>query len=258
MSLEMPPSFPRSNFQRFGEYAVEFLPKPLSDEWLSDELQRRQQFDRAFEGVLYRYRSCSEANDEFVTLVRGADETWGENGADRELAYRLDRSLYAFYTNGLSIFESFGFCLYIIGSALRGQGFPYASLPRKINLRETKTALAKTFSPALIADRLQSLLTSDEFKRLEEIRNILAHRVSGMTTAQYSSTVEYNNPIDWKSVGNYSIYTKEEFWYLPGTNKQRFDQDLTQRTLDWITSILVGLIDSAVDFLISQSQPPRR
>lgn len=101
MFISMPPQFPNQKLQEFGLCAAKLFPAMLSDEFLADPLLMRQHFNQAFRAICYRYRSCSESNEQFKTLVHGAGESFGECGSDQEFEYQLERCSYAFFTNGL-------------------------------------------------------------------------------------------------------------------------------------------------------------
>lgn len=116
MNFVPPKEFPQELYQEFGKCASELFPALLSDEALNDPLQRRHQLDRAWQAVRFRYRACCEANEEFKSLFANASELWREWNMDEEHSYKMERCLYIFFTNGLSVIESFGFCLYFIGT----------------------------------------------------------------------------------------------------------------------------------------------
>jgi hypothetical protein len=139
MDFVMPSSFP-ADFQAFGRATIPFFPKVLSDEDLSDPLQRRLQFERSWQAVRYRYRICAECNDEFKSLLANASEKFKAGWEDEELTYNLERSIYTFFMSGLSVFESFGFCLYFLGGALQPSDFPDIAKPKKITLETTSKA----------------------------------------------------------------------------------------------------------------------
>src|SRR5438270_8513013 len=115
MDIVMPPAFPENDFRAFFTAAARFFPELLSSENLSDPLERRRHFELSWQAVRYRYRICAECNDEFKSLLSKASEHWREWGADEELNYNLERCIYIFFVSGLSVFESFGFCLYFLG-----------------------------------------------------------------------------------------------------------------------------------------------
>ena len=134
MFIEMPSSFPKDKFQQFGLLSAEVFPAPWSDEDLNDPLQRRQHSDRSYMAVCYRYRTCTECNEEFKALLANAPDSWREWNHHPELAYKLERCLYTFFMNGLSVFESLGFCLYFIGGGRRPPAFSPTGKPPRTNI----------------------------------------------------------------------------------------------------------------------------
>ena len=64
---------------------------------------------------------------------------------DEEFTYKVERCIYSFFTNGLSVFDSFAFCLYYLGHAIQPGGFPKMTNPRGITRDVTSTAFGATF-----------------------------------------------------------------------------------------------------------------
>lgn len=239
MDISMPPSFPTDEFRAFGITAASFLPKLLSDEDLSDPLARRAHFDRAWQAVRYRYRSVAECSDEFKALLANPSEPWAAGWGDEEMMYKLERCIYVFFTSGLSVFESFGYCLYFLGGALQPIGFPYIATPREIKLKVTSRAFAAAFPNTAITAQLAALLKKPEFMRIQEYRNLLAHRLSGRRSVR-----------GWR---NGNTYTHEETWHVPGsTDALQFSDDMLHGYRDEITDMLTVLTTSAHEFAESQ------
>jgi hypothetical protein len=140
MDIVMPSTFPESDFRAFGITANHFFPGLLSDEALSDPQEKRRHFDWSWQAVRYRYRCCAECSDEFKTLLDKPSEAWQSGLGDEELTYRLERCIYVFFMSALSVFDSFVFCLYFLGNAIRPPAFPDVANPRKIT-RMTKPQL---------------------------------------------------------------------------------------------------------------------
>jgi len=240
MFIALPPSFPKDKFQEFGLLAAQFFPKLLSDGFLSDPLQSRIHLDRSWMAVAYRYRECAEHNEEFKALLRGANELWKEWGADEEQNYKLEKCIYGFFTNGLSIFESLGYCLYFVGAALQTVDFPHVQQPKKITLDKTAKAFQAAFPGLLITSRLAALPQEPEFKRLDTVRNILAHRLSGRRNVRGESIHH--------SDGTFT-HTREEVWHIPGSSDELiFDEEMIQRCLDGITGLLTSLVEASIEF----------
>jgi hypothetical protein len=142
---------------------------------------------------------------------------------------------------GLSVFESFAFCLYFLGEALSPDHFPHTVNPKKITLAATRRAFAAAYPSAAITVELANLEPKLEFATLEAIRNVLAHRLSGMPT----SSASYR----WQADGTLITEWLREAWYIPGIDTLlNFDQKMLQRFLDQITDLLIPLVTAAHEF----------
>jgi len=240
MNFMPPKDFPQESFQEFGKCASGLLPAALSDEALSDPLQRQYQFVRSWQAARFRYRACCEANDEFKSLFANATELFREWNSDEEHWYKIERYLYTFFTNGLSVFESFGFCLYFIGNAIAPLKFVHVKDPRKITLKVTSEAFGAAFPNTAITDRLVRLRKDSQFCELDSIRNILAHRISGMRSVRSRSIRELDGTF---------TRSREDVLYLHGANEAQYDEELIQRHLNGITSTLTAMVTAALGFV---------
>lgn len=232
----MPTAFPERQFQSFRTGANAFFPNPLSDEdpWWH--------FMMAWLAVRYRYRICAECNDEFKMLLANASQLWRAWSADEEQNYKLERCIYMFFMSGLSVFDSFAFCLYFLGNAMEPGAFPDVANPRNITRRATAKAFAAAFPQAAITLHLSELLHKSEFTTIDDIRNILAHRLSGRRRIRYPD-------------GMYT-HTREETLYLPGAaGKLMFGEEFLQRHLDDITRLLTVLTSAGREFVKNHHQP---
>ncbi len=114
----MPAAFPERDFRAFGIAAAAFFPSADSYEAEIDPQQKRVHFTWSWQAVRYRYRGCFECNEQFKALLDDeASDWWKGGGSDEELTYKLERCIYQFFTSGLSVFDSFAFCLYFYGNA---------------------------------------------------------------------------------------------------------------------------------------------
>ncbi|MBI3278745.1 MAG: hypothetical protein HYZ57_02770 [Acidobacteria bacterium] len=243
MDISMPSSFPMNEFRAFGLATKPFFPAILSNEDMSDPLHRRTHFDWAWQAVRYRFRSAAESSDEFKALLGNASEMWKAGWGDEELTYKLERCIYVFFMAGLSVFESFGYCLYFLGGALRPADFPHISTPRKISLAATSKAFAAAFPNAAITAGLAALLQQAEFTRIQEFRNLLAHRISGRRSIR-----------GW-SDGTTS--THEETWHIPGSSDNLdFSADMLRDELEEIACILRQLSAAAREFAETHAPQP--
>ncbi len=155
MFINMPPSFPQDKYQEFGKHAAEFFPR--LDDYFSDPHKRRERFTRSWMAVWFRYRTCAECNENFKALLINAPDSWREWNDDQEFLYKLEGCLYTFFMNGLSVFESLGFCLYFVGGAIRPDDFPYMNEPKRITLTVTSSAFEAAFPQTSITSELKEL-----------------------------------------------------------------------------------------------------
>lgn len=250
----MPPGFPRDVFVKFLTRASEYFSPILSDEDLNDSLMKRQHFERAWFGVLYRYRACADCNEDFKTFLDKEAEHIEDSKSlldnesalrrewllDEEQNFMLENCLFNFFMSGLSVFESLGFCLYFLGSAIRPDCFQHIANSRKITVDETASAFREAFPEATITHLLGELSQDFEFNILSDLRNILAHRLSGRRNVRSHSTIHPD--------GNYTE-NRIEFWYLPGSNVSWiFDEELIERHLGEITSLFTLLASACLEF----------
>jgi hypothetical protein len=185
-------------------------------------------------------KPSSESNDEFKSLLSKSSDIWREWGSDEEQNYRLEECLYIFFTSALSVFESFAFCLYFLGSSMRPSKFPLVSNPRRITLETTRREFNVTFSKASITKNLVALIKDREFRSIDSVRNILAHRLTGRRHVRGYST---ENP------DGAATRVKEEVWNLLGADAELiFDEQLIQQHLNGITNLLITLVDASVEF----------
>jgi hypothetical protein len=96
---------------------------------------------------------------EFKALLADPSEAWQAGWGDEELNYKLERCIYVFFMSGLSVLESFAFCLYFLGNAIRPRDFPQFDKPKKITLTATSRAFTAAFPNAVITRRLVEMAT---------------------------------------------------------------------------------------------------
>lgn len=241
MNFNTPSTFPDSEFRAFGIAAAQFLPGLLSDEVLYDPLEKRRHFDLSWQAVCYRYRSCAECNEEFKTLLDHPSEAWQSGWGDEEFTYKLERCIYVFFVSALSVFDSFALCLYFLGNAMRPAAFPDVANPRKITRSSTQRAMTAAFPHDPLIGSLNGLTQDARFMTLEDIRNVLAHRLSGRRSVRASSTLHED--------GSSTRDFHEETWHIPGApTKLNFDRELLQRHLTDVTELLSSLSVAARAF----------
>lgn len=171
-----------------------------------------EHFLNAWAGVAFRFRACEEHNTQYS---KSFAETHGEaRGGD---LYQEEAALFGFFTNGLSAIESLFYGLYALGALIIVSKNP-ASLPpisgflhldpnqpenlRNVTPKNTVEAYEKRFPNSPLTDLLRRVITEraiadKQYRKLEELRNILSHRVAAAArTLGYSSLLGSGEPPD--------------------------------------------------------------
>jgi hypothetical protein len=251
MDFAAPPSFPMDDFRAFGMAASSLFAGLISDENLADPLEKRRNFDWAWQAVRYRYRTCVERADEFTGLLFAPSgiawpdsAAWLSGAGDEELTYKLEQAIYVFFVGALSVFESFGFGLYFLGHAIKPGDFPHIATPKQIKLRGTGKTFVAAFPNASITGGLTELVQKPEFIRIEKIRNLLAHRLSGRPSFR-------SYAVGW-------THTHVETWHIPDlADALQFSPDMLHDIMDEVTGMLTTLIAAARQFAESQESAGR-
>ena len=127
-------------------------------------------------GVAYRYRSCTEHDEAFTRLI----EREGNIARSQESIYQQQNELFGFFVAGQAAIESFCFGLFTFASIASPSNFPIATPAnlRGINPGSTAQRFASAFPKETITARLDQLVSSPEFKEWADVRNLLIHRLS--------------------------------------------------------------------------------
>jgi hypothetical protein len=238
MNLIMPTTFPLDDYQAYGKLASVFFHPYGSHESSSDPLERQHHFSMAWLAVQYRYRTCWECNEDFRAIIANAGELWKEWASDEEQNYKVETCLFRFYTSALSVFDTFGFCLYFVGNGVDSTHFLGVSEPRKITLNATKNEYSSAFPNTVLSNQLSVLLADPKFKEISAIRNIVAHRLTGRRTI--------------RTYGG----KREEHWYVPGVGDTiTFDRDMVQRHFNEVTRLLTTTTSAALEFMRGIAPP---
>lgn len=237
----MPPSFPMAEYRAFGLATRSLFPKTLSDEDLNDPLHRRTHFDSAWQAVRFRYRSAAECSEEFQALLANPSEMWEAGWGDEELTYKLERCIYSFFMNGLSVFDSLVYAFYFLGHAIQPADFPDVVMLRNITRKTTSKAFGTSFPQEPITKLLAVLSSDARFGVIDELRNILGHRLSGRRSVRSSSTMNRD--------GTFTTDFHEETWHIPGAAVSlKFDLEMLQRVLDDVAGLVKTLTAAAHQF----------
>jgi hypothetical protein len=181
----------------------------MDEKNLFDPQEKKRHFDWAWQAVRYRYRTCAECAAELRDLITDPNNAaWVAGGHDEELVYKLERCIHHFFTCGLSVFDSFAFGLCFLWHGIRPAEFPNVADPRKITRSVTAKAFGAAFPQAAITALLATLPSDPRFTAVDDLRNILSHRVAGRRTVRSSST---RNPD-----GSFTTKLHEETWHVPG------------------------------------------
>jgi len=237
--------FPESDFYQFAQATSAFFLGFVSDETPCDPSERRRHFDWSWQAVRYRHRICTEICGELKALLANPSEAWVAGWIDEELNYKVDRCMYIFVTSAFSVLESFVFCLYFLGNALRPKHFPHFDTPKRITLSVTGKSFAAAFPHAAITKHLLELPKKAEYKDIDVLRNIiLAHRLSGWRSTRFLGTTH---------LGGTYTQTREELWHVPGLGKSLNSSNaLLQQHLDNITNLLTILVSASRQFAESE------
>jgi hypothetical protein len=167
--LQMPPDFPSTTFDSFGERA-EFLDAKFraandgkaNPDWVA--------LASATNGITYRWRALSEVQDAFHAALF-------KSPSDLEDRYVQENALFAFFTSGVSSIEQSYFAIYAFAALLEPSKFGLIQTnPREV----TPAKVIQNFNAEWPADALTSALSqanaSQSFKDVLELRNILSHR----------------------------------------------------------------------------------
>lgn len=248
MILVMPSTFPEDDFREFGKLAGGLFPPILSDNYLEDSHQTLGHFQGAWLAVRYRYRACSELNEAFKTLWSNAmaNDSWRDWSEGEEHHYQLEQCIYHFFMNAISVFESLAFCLYFVGSMIDKKHFRQIKNPRNISLKATISAFKAAFPELSLTCHLCELSKDTDFGKVDESRNILAHRIVGRRNIRNYGTSD--------SSGKYT-QTREEVWHLPGSTEEPvFDEELIQRHFNEVTRTSAALISASLEFVKSKTR----
>lgn len=113
-------------------------------------------------------------------------------------------------------------------------------------MRATSEAFASAFPKTAISDRLARLRKDHEFCELDSVRNILAHRISGMRSVRGRSVIELDGAIT-RSV--------EDVYHLHGASELEYDEHMIERHLNSITAALTAMTTDALDFVRTTKKP---
>lgn len=214
----VPSKFPKQNYSEINNIANK---KCKNNEFLIS------QFRGGWQAVIYRYLTCIESDQNFSKLIIK------HSGAPTQpFRYFQERELFNFFINGLSIFDCFGYSVYMLCSAINPNNFIVSqnNLSAIRLKKEVKNDLIGYYSTENLSTELNNLLNSQNFKDFSDIRNILSHRESPGRTFRVSTG---------------SIRGRKSALWINGIE---LNENTTSSWLSWIESNLFKLIDFTYDF----------
>lgn len=189
------------------------------------ELQALQ-FSGGWRAIIYRYLSCIEYSKSFTDLVK----KYG-NSPPQPIRYYQEKELFNFFISGLSVFDCFGYSIFMICSIIDPNNFPVQKNSlRDITLKRTVSELSGCLSSEKLTIALDALFHSQEFIVWSEVRNILIHR---------------ETPGRIIRMGTGSAKTERSDLWFKGT---AIDKQTTVCRLNWLELNLFKLIELTYDF----------
>lgn len=183
--LVMPSDFPVGPYEAVHAR----LPKDHS------ETTYYREYAGAWNAVAHRFLAAGQYSDDFTDSI-----TKTAGSASVEARHYQEKSLFGFFTNGLSAIEATFYGLFAMGGFLNSGFFPMTTPEDQQNVtpRNTFTAYGKAFPGDPLLTILETALKDAAYQELKQIRNVLAHRTA--PGRQIYLTVEGSEPMaeEWK------------------------------------------------------------
>jgi hypothetical protein len=132
-----------------------------------------EHFGGAWNAIAYRYAGMVSAGDTFSSSIKAhGDAPAPEERCAQEIA------LFGFFSNAFSVFESYSYGLFAIGSYLDSSSFSLATPADQQAVSPTSARRAfikSSLSPGLVTS-FDKLFASTEYMEMKAVRNILSHR----------------------------------------------------------------------------------
>lgn len=131
-----------------------------------------REYAGGWNAVIQRFRSADEYGAAAAHLLA---KNYGST--QNEERYETERAMFGFFTSAQSTIESCCFSVYGMGRMKDSVAFS-AQIERDITVQATCAEVKARFGGTALAHELAGLHGDGTWKRVKEIRNILAHRVS--------------------------------------------------------------------------------
>jgi hypothetical protein len=186
--LEMPDDFPLQTLE--ATYACvrdghEWPERPVGE------------YSLAVNGILYRFRACTEFDDE----LRGSLTAHG--GAPQiEERYRQERALFGFYSTGQSALECFFYGAWFLASLNDPTVFDPGIEQRKVSSKKVVKAFTSEFPKHQMTEALAAVNVSPELEAWRLARNQLTHAGQPGRTFSGASVVWRDEPLSAARTGD--------------------------------------------------------
>lgn len=215
----LPKNFPSKIYEEISDKILKY-----KDNF---ELQYNQ-FAGGWRSIVYRYLACNKHSSDYIKIVKKY-----RISPSQPFRYDQERELFNFFTNGLSIFECFGYSFYMICSIINQNKFKVRKneeVLKNIILTNTISKLEKYYLEENITKELRKLINSQEYKDWNKVRNILIHR-------------ETRGRIFRVGTGSAKI-ERSALWF----KGIAIDKQTTVCRLNWLELNLFTLIELTYDF----------
>lgn len=223
----------------FAEFMPPGFPCAEHSEVLKAAYQKGQghssldEFAPAWNAVMYRYRTCCDASASFTRSVT----VQGVSPA-HPARYEQDRDLFVFFVSGESVLESLCYALWSWGSVVKPGEFPFSSPKEKSHVKPDRVLdkMVACYSKHAITASLGISLSSSDWAKWKEVRNVLAHRC--LPGRALSITLGDPSGDERRSAT----------WQLQGIP---IDVATTTSRLDWLLQQLKTLIPDCREFVLN-------
>jgi hypothetical protein len=160
LGLAAPVDFPATSYDELTQWVAAVGEERL-DPWLA--------FSAAWNAVGYRAIAAEEHASRYVVSITSPKSTMNR--------FTQDDALFHFAVSSLSAIECFFTAAYCVGSLAHPESFP---IVRASDLHFGPVDVANRFRTVSPLERISTLMKSalddDNFKKLRDLRNVLAHR----------------------------------------------------------------------------------
>lgn len=124
-------------------------------------------FATSWNAVAARFRAAAEHSEEFVRVTKGPID-----------GYSRENTLFNFVTCALSCLDCYVFSVHCCAWMARPAAFPMATARdlKDVNRSSVRRELRTQFEGDSLVSSLDTVLSSDEFNKLKDLRDFMTHR----------------------------------------------------------------------------------